>query len=337
MTLYDLIVIGAGAAGIFAARLALAAGQRVLVVEKRNAPLAKVRVSGGGRCNVTHACFDPREFASNYPRGHKELIGPLHRFGAEQTINWFALQGVTLKTEKDGRMFPTTDNSQTIIDSLLSGIEEIAYCTNITTLEKTERGFRVNDFETKRLLIATGSSPQGYAWAKQFGHTITPLIPSLFTFNVPKSPLLSYSGIAINPVQVKVGSYEQIGPILITHFGFSGPAIIKLSAWAAAELHASNYHAELVIDYLNAPLSKRLRKIEPLPTHFQIEGKTTNKEEFVTCGGVCLKEIDFRTMESKLCKGLHFAGEILDIDGITGGFNFQNAWTTGYICANASI
>lgn len=328
---YDLIVLGAGAAGIFAARHAILKGQRVLIIEKRNTPLSKVRVSGGGRCNVTHACFNPKEFARNYPRGEKELIGPLTRFGAAQTIEWFASQGVQLKTEADGRMFPVTDSSQTIIDCLMQGIDEIAYQTTVTTLRKTDEGFQVNDFTSKRLLIATGSSPQGYAWAQQFGHTIIKPIPSLFTFNVPTSPLLAYSGIAINPICVKVGPYTQTGPILLTHFGFSGPAIIKLSAWAAPYLHERNYQAELEVDWLETPLPRRLRQQQPLPTHFKIEGKTTNKEEFVTCGGVHLKEIDFRTMESKLCPGLHFAGEILNIDGITGGFNFQNAWTTGFL------
>ena len=329
---YDLIIIGAGAAGIFAAHAAK--GQRVLILEKRKSPLAKVRVSGGGRCNVTHACFDPKLFAQNYPRGSKELLGPLHRFGAEETINWFANRGVELKTEKDGRMFPVTDSSQTIIDTLLKDLPDIRYCTTIDLITKTDDGFQVNDFQTRRLLIATGSSPQGYKWAEQFGHTIVKPIPSLFTFNVPSSPLLDYSGVVVNPVHMKVGPFEQEGPLLLTHFGFSGPAIIKLSAWAAAYLHDKNYRAELQIDWLDTPLSRRLKKIAPLETHFQIEGKTTNKEEFVTCGGVKLKEINFKTMESKLTPGLHFAGEILNIDGITGGFNFQNAWTTGFLAGS---
>lgn len=387
----DLIVVGGGAAGIFAANTAkrLHPHAKITLLEKSAVLLAKVRVSGGGRCNVTHACFDPYHLVKHYPRGEKELLGPFHRFQPKDTQEWFESRGVLLKTESDGRMFPRTNSSSTIIDCLLKEATQLGVTIHlkqpISTIEKTAEGFTVGPFSCKRILLATGSHPQGHQWAKNLGHTLTPTVPSLFTFNVPTSPLKELSGVAVAPVQVSLPecslSYE--GPLLITHFGFSGPAILKLSAWGARFLAEKNYRTELRINWLphqdpltcllnlkkHSPqknlltenpfqLPKNLWRalVGPLSTHnlagqslhnlhtlsqklqadsYIIDGKTTHKEEFVTCGGVNLKEVDFKTLQSKVCPGLFFAGEILDIDGITGGFNFQNAWTTAFIAGSS--
>ncbi len=397
--IYDLIVIGGGAAGFFAALAAKGSrpDAKVAIFEKTAVLLSKVRVSGGGRCNVTHACFDPNLLSKHYPRGEKELIGPFHRFGPEQTIEWFESRGVELKTEEDGRMFPVTDNSETIIECLVAEAKqlgvEIHFRQRVETIEKEGDHFVLTgkdnaQFLTKRLLLATGSQAEGQTWAKHLGHTIQEPVPSLFTFNVPGSPLEELSGISFESVriQIKGSSLSQTGPLLITHFGFSGPAALKLSAWAAREFYEKNYNVEILINWLPSlsleEIQKRLHTLKQKapqkmlfvenPFHFpkrfwkhllgvseekklndiplkeldrlaeklhrdpyQVKGKTTNKEEFVTCGGVTLKEINFKTMESKICPGLFFAGEILDIDGITGGFNFQNAWTTGYIAGSS--
>lgn len=392
--MYDLIILGGGAAGIFSALTAKAASpsKKVLVLEKSAKLLTKVKISGGGRCNVTHACFDPKALCQNYPRGGKELLGPFHRFQPQDTIDWFYRRGVKLKTEADGRMFPTTDHSETIIQCLLGEARNLGVeILTVKKVEKIEKGaiftLHLKDrvLETKRLLLATGSSPQGYAWAKEFGHTLIEPLPSLFTFNVPSSSLKSLSGVSLDQVELSIAGYRQTGPMLITHFGFSGPAAIKLSAWAARELAEKNYRDTLRIKWVEgAPLgpllalketapqknlasecpfplpkalwrhfTEKMGKLRDIPNKtlrqlaeklqsdpYQVEGKTTNKEEFVTCGGVKLSEVDFKTMESRRCPGLHFAGEILNIDGVTGGFNFQNAWTTGYLagfgnCSNS--
>lgn len=388
---FDFVVIGGGAAGIFAAIEAKRAYSKasVILLEKSAVLLSKVRISGGGRCNVTHSCFDPMLLSKNYPRGGKELIGPFHRFQPRDTVEWFQSRGVKLKTEGDGRMFPTTDSSETIIHCLLSEAKklgvEIAMRQRIEHISKEGEVFLIqlqdNQIRTPALLLATGSSPQGYEWAKQLGHTIQEPIPSLFTFNVPTSPLLDLNGISL-VAELRIGTFSQTGPLLLTHFGFSGPAAIKLSAWAARALFAKEYRVELIVNWLpNKKLEeiynelvqlktispqknlsnenlfglpknlwKRFaedKKIKDIPNKdlralaeklhgdsYQVEGKTTNKEEFVTCGGVTLSEVNFQTMESKICPGLYFAGEILDIDGVTGGFNFQNAWTTGFIAGS---
>ncbi len=398
--MFDLIIIGGGAAGFFAALAAKKQNPsaRVAILEKTGVLLAKVRVSGGGRCNVTHACFEPPLFCKNYPRGEKELLGPFHRFQAKDTIAWFEERGVFLKTEADGRIFPTTDSSETIISCLLKEAEtlgvEIFLRERIESVEKSDEGFVLRGkegktFTAKKLLLATGSGSDGHAWATHFGHTIQPPVPSLFTFNVPNSPLQELSGISFERASVQIDQtpFSYAGPLLITHFGFSGPAVLKLSAWAARQLHAKEYNFQILIDWApDLSLSEKTETLRHLKQQgpnktlllenpfkfsknfwklqlgelaslrmndisikrldelakklhadrFQVSGKTTHKEEFVTCGGVSLKEINFKTLESKICPGLFFAGEILDIDGITGGFNFQNAWTTGFIAGSSS-
>ncbi|MBM3200936.1 MAG: NAD(P)/FAD-dependent oxidoreductase [Chlamydiae bacterium] len=376
--MYDVAVIGGGAAGFFAALRAksLRPELKVAIFEKSGALLSKVRISGGGRCNVTHHQFDPVLLSKNYPRGSKELLGLFHRFGPLDTIAWFKERGVELKTEKDGRMFPITDSSETIINALVGEAKElgveIRLKEKITTLP-----------EAKTLILASGSSPDGYEIARSYGHTIVPTVPSLFTFNIPTSPLKELSGIAIQDVKVTIDGFSmsQRGPLLITHFGFSGPAVLKLSAWAARFLHEKGYLADVHIDWLSSikayPILLNYKKEHPkkvmstdnpfqFPKNFwklfsmdkpwkdvsdkdllilaeklhndvyKMEGKTTHKEEFVTAGGVMLKEVDFRTMQSKIAPHLFFAGEILDIDGVTGGFNFQNAWSTGYTAGQSA-
>ena len=389
LSMYDLIVIGGGAAGIFAAISAKSASPeaKVAVLEKSAVLLSKVRVSGGGRCNVTHACFDPAVLIRNYPRGSKELRGPFHMFQPKDTVHWFESRGVALKTEADGRMFPITDSSETIIECLLSEAKrlgvEILLRQKIEAVVKTQEGFEVGAYRCKKLMLAMGSSLEGHKVAISLGHSVQKPVPSLFTFNVPTSPLKHLSGIAVELAEVKILGLTQKGPLLITHFGFSGPAVLKLSAWGARKLYEKNYRAEVSINWLpSTPVFEtlsQLKKSSPqkslftenpfrLPKNlwkalvsderrlndysakdlqalsqklqndtYQVDGKTTHKEEFVTCGGVTLKEVNFKTMESKICPGLYFAGEILDIDGITGGFNFQNAWTTGFIGGSSAL
>jgi len=388
---YDVIVIGGGAAGVFAAISAKQANPSasVALLEKSAVLLSKVKVSGGGRCNVTHGCFDPKALVKNYPRGAKELLGPFYQFQPRDTMEWFTSRGVALKIEGDGRVFPVSDSSQSIIDCLVEEMRkvgvEVHFRQKIGAVEKREDLFVVGQYECRRLILATGSGADGFSWAASFGHAIVPPVPSLFTFNVPTSPLKELSGIAIDPAEVRFGALSQTGPLLITHFGFSGPAALKLSAFAARELHACGYRGEVIVNWLpqmsEEEIFRKLTEIKEKAPHktlmaenpfsfpksfwravcdtekrmadislkelrklairlhrdvFLIDGKTTHKEEFVTCGGVSLKEIDFKTMESRLCPGLYFAGEILDIDGVTGGFNFQNAWTTGYLAGSHS-
>lgn len=393
-----ILIIGGGAAGIFAAVTAKAADPKasVVLLEKSAVLLAKVRVSGGGRCNVTHACFDPRKLVQHYPRGGKELIGPFHRFQPQDTIEWFESRGVVLKKEPDGRMFPTTDSSATIIECLLSEAKklgvEIRLRQRIQSISKEGASFKIDLAEDSiycdKIILATGSSSEGHRWAESLGHTIQKPVPSLFTFNVPTSPLLTLSGITLDSATLQIAGtvFTQTGPLLLTHFGFSGPAALKLSAWAARHLFESNYRIELRINWLpdlsqevilhqflqlksHSPqknlasenpfhLPKNLWKLFAGPHErmgsiphkelhllsqklhadpYQVDGKTTHKEEFVTCGGVELKEVDFKTMQSKICPGLFFTGEILDIDGVTGGFNFQAAWTTAFLAGTSCI
>ncbi len=415
MTKLQIVIVGGGAAGFFAAIAAAKANPRahVILLEASHQPLAKVRISGGGRCNVTHACFEPPELVKNYPRGSKALLGAFTRFQPKDTITWFQAHGVQLKTEADNRMFPITDTSETIVNCLMgaakaAGVElRIGTAVTLVKLEGANLSnsllshFEVilksgEKLQCDRLLLATGSNPIGYKIAQQLGHTIESPVPSLFTFNIKNQKLTELAGVSVNPVKLRliVPEYphlEQTGPLLITHWGVSGPAVLKLSAWGARMLHSSNYQATLVINWLphlkqeqvrqqlltvknNSPKrliashrdvdlphrlwqyivscvgisvedrwaelsNKSLNKLvqELTQAQYSITGKGVFKEEFVTCGGVNLKEINFKTMESKLVPGLFFAGEILDIDGITGGFNFQSAWTTAYLAGSASI
>ncbi len=341
----DLVVIGGGAAGIFAAICAKTAHPQaqVVVLEKTGVLLSKVKVSGGGRCNVTHACFEPGLLVKNYPRGEKELLGPFHRFQPRDIVEWFQSRGVRLKTEPDGRMFPVTNSSSTIIECLLTEARKLGVEIRLQQrVEKIEKGFKIylkdkEPLQCQSLILATGSSPEGFQFAQSLGHAIVPPVPSLFTFNVPTSPLKDLSGVSVPAATVTLGPYSRTGPLLITHFGFSGPAILKLSAWGAKYLHEKNYKTEFIIDWGEIEsLPKSLRnKLSTSKETYLMDGKTTHKEEFVTCGGIDLKEVHFKTMESKICPGLFFAGEILNIDGITGGFNFQNAWTTGYLAGSS--
>ncbi len=398
-------VIGGGAAGFFAAITAAESDPdaSVIVIEKGNSFLTKVKISGGGRCNVTHACFDPATLARSYPRGSRELRGAFHRWQPRDTVAWFARRGVELKTEPDGRMFPVTDSSQTIIDCFFNTARDAGVVlktgTGVTALHPLpDGGFSLvfGNGETLRadkVCVTSGSlkaSPLTRA-IESLGHTVQPLVPSLFSFNIPDQRLEGLAGLAVQNASVRTvpKSPAQTGPVLITHRGLSGPAILRLSAWEARRFSGKNYEVEISVNWLGRTTAEQLRETfshhrassgkslvksrspdgiprrlwerlietssialetqwSQLPggketalisqltdSRFQVKGKTTNKEEFVTCGGVSLREIDFRTMESKLVPNLHFAGECLDIDGITGGFNFQAAWTAGHIAGIA--
>ena len=425
-----IVIVGGGAAGFFAAISAAKTNENasVILLEASRQLLAKVRISGGGRCNVTHALFDTKGFIQNYPRGSKALLGAFSRFQAQDTVDWFASEGVQLKTEADGRMFPITDSSETIVDCLIKTAS--SYKVQIRTgspvvwvksqqleeLEETEEREKTQDssnifadddksrFEIllksgeilhcDKLLLATGSNPVGYRIAKKFGHQVEPTVPSLFTFNILDKELRSLAGVSVNPVQLRLTvpgkpQLEQTGPLLITHWGLSGPAVLKLSAWGARIFHESGYKGTVTINWLPDSNQDRVRKelqqvsqeygkraialhrgiklphrlwqylisragidketrwaelpkkalnklVQELTQgQYIISGKGVFKDEFVTCGGIKLKEVNFKTMESRLVKGLYFAGEILDIDGITGGFNFQSAWTTAYLAGLA--
>ena len=397
--------MGGGAAGFFAAIACARANPQasVTVLEKSPRFLGKVRISGGGRCNVTHADFDPREFATRYPRGEQALIGTLRRFSAKDTVDWFESRGVKLKVEEDGRMFPTSDSSQTIIDCLMSeatgcgvallanrGVESVVCGQNggfALTLAGGER------LECDRLLLATGGcrTPALASLAVSLGHSISPPVPSLFTLHIETAWLHSLAGISVTDARISVPdlTLHERGPLLVTHWGLSGPIVLRLSAWGARALAAASYRFALHVNWLPgetpdslvrlfqdrrntegarlvhnspvAPLPSRLWEqlvlasglapatrwstlsreghqllIEQLHrTRFQVIDKSLNKDEFVTCGGVKLSEVNFKTMESRICRDLYFAGELLDIDGITGGFNFQSAWTTGWIAGLA--
>ncbi|MFT4668591.1 MAG: putative Rossmann fold flavoprotein [Flavobacteriaceae bacterium] len=400
----DVIIIGGGAAGFFTAINAAENNRklRIILLERGKEVLTKVKVSGGGRCNVTHAEFEPKELSLNYPRGEKELLGPFHSFMTGDTIEWFETRGVSLKIEEDGRMFPISDSSQTIIDLFISeterlGINVIRGHSVKSILHKDDLwsiGTSEGGFLAKKIVIATGSNPKIWRLLEDLGHKIVPPVPSLFTFNIKDGRILDLPGVATQAsVKVVDGrgkvQLESEGALLITHWGMSGPAILKLSAWGARVLEPLNYHFSIKVNWLldvseeetlenllelkmsNAKqtvfkytqfdLPKRLwqslvkaagieatetwadiskKKLQNLAnqivsSHFDVKGKSTFKEEFVTAGGVDLKEVNFKTFESRLQKNLYFAGEVLNIDAITGGFNFQNAWTGGYLVALA--
>jgi predicted Rossmann fold flavoprotein len=398
---YDLIVIGGGAAGVFGAIQTCEAkqGLKVLLLEATPRLLQKVKISGGGRCNVTHHQFDPSILVEKYPRGRRQLRGPFSRFQPEDMVRWLEENGVELKTEADGRMFPVTDSSQTIIDCFVRELRrhhvEIVYSEPIKSIEITNDRFvvggKVQKYEGEKVLLATGSNRKGYELARSLGHTIVDPVPSLFTFKVRDPRIEDLSGVSSQDVGLEliVGEkkFTERGPLLITHWGFSGPALIRLSAWAARELHESGYRAELRVNWFpemnleemsrfanehkDEHAKKRIKNggFEGMPKRywetlldyldidpdrtwehiskkdfnhlleqmhaaaFQVDGKGVFKEEFVTAGGVNTREVDMKTMESRMCPGLYLAGEVLDIDGVTGGFNFQSAWTTAHVAA----
>lgn len=403
--LYNIVVVGGGASGFFAAIEAassLEGKADIAILESSNAFLSKVRISGGGRCNVTHNQFEPKIFAKNYPRGSKELLSPFQKFQALDTVNWFKDRGIKVVAEEDGRMFPSTNKSETIIECFLKEAQK--YKVDLLTRHSVESIKFLNGFfeikirnqksiQSKSILIATGSSKKGYELSKSLGHTITELAPSLFSFKIKHPLLTDLAGTSFENVELAFKAagkkFNQSGPMLITHRGLSGPAILKLSAWAARELKKDQYKTNLkinwsglesrqeveksylelkskakntqiknaspdfftknfwrgLVEYVGITEDKKWIEIskkefnkiieESYASILDVDGQNRFKDEFVECGGVKLSEVDFKTMESKLVKGLFFSGELLDIDGVTGGFNFQNAWTTGYLAGQA--
>lgn len=393
------MVVGGGASGcFFAINYQLKhPDHSVLLIEKSNKLLAKVKISGGGRCNVTHACFDPRELVKYYPRGRKELMGPFNKFQPGDTIQWFADRGVELKIEEDGRMFPTTDDSQTIIDTFLAEMDragvEIRKSCGLDSVRKQDGQFHLKTtqgmLQASNVFMATGGSKAMWQHLESIGLTIIPPVPALFTFNIKHDLIKDLQGLSVAHGQVTLlgTKYEELGPVLITHWGLSGPGILKLSSVAATWLADQtyrfkiklnwnyNYNFEDVVDRLkdlrqesskqlvlglrefNIPkrlwhrllelcrISDKMRLADLSNKHIHalansicaceldVDGKSTNKDEFVTTGGVDLKEVDFRTMECKQIPGLYFGGEMLNIDALTGGFNFQAAWTTAWLAA----
>jgi predicted Rossmann fold flavoprotein len=397
---YDIIVVGGGAAGFFTAINIAEKNKKykIAILERGKEVLSKVRVSGGGRCNVTHACFIPNDLVKFYPRGERELKGPFNQFCSGDTIEWFSKHGVELKIEDDGRMFPTTDSSQTIIDCFIKATEKLKI--DILTLQSVQSIFKkedswkidtnVDSFQCQKIILTTGSNPKIWEMLAHLGHTIIPPVPSLFTFNIKDSRIKDLMGVsALATVKVKESNLKASGPLLITHWGMSGPGILRLSAWGARELFDKNYHFTLQVNWLNeTTFEECLDKLKELKEvnnkkliskfcpfdfpkrlwesltfastisnelkwadvskkqlivlaeqltngQFEVNGKSTFKEEFVTAGGIDLKEINFKTMESKILPNLYLAGEIINIDAITGGFNFQNAWTTGFIISES--
>lgn len=393
-------VIGGGAAGIFCAinMARMVPELRVTVYEKSNQLLGKVKISGGGRCNVTHACFEPKELIKYYPRGGKEMLGPFHYFQPGDIFDWFEQRAIPLKTEDDNRVFPTTDNSQTIIDCFMEECRrhhvDVRTQSGVQQLVKTSGGWTLHFsdnhvVETDAVVWTTGSSTQSWQLLEQLGHTIIPPVPSLFTFNIRDERLQDLMGISATHCTVRIEGtrFSADGPVLITHWGLSGPGILKLSAWAARELHASQYDFIVRVNWDNrfsgesfVEMLKEIRQeqsktmvrtfsaaripsrlwlslLQAIPglldlkwgevsnkhieqiaeavqkSYFRVQGKSTFKDEFVTAGGVDLKEVDFKGMQSKLHPGLYFAGEVLNIDAVTGGFNFQAAWTTAMLAA----
>ncbi|ELV7526009.1 NAD(P)/FAD-dependent oxidoreductase [Flavobacterium psychrophilum] len=409
---YDIIIVGGGAAGFFAAINIVenSPKTKVCILERGQEVLTKVRISGGGRCNVTHACFVPNDLVKFYPRGEKELRGPFHQFCSGDTIDWFEKHGVELKIEDDGRMFPTSNSSQTIIDCFLTATKKLGIDVltgqSVQSVFKSDAFWKVETnhetFACKKIIMTTGSNPKIWDMLQDLGHSVVEPVPSLFTFNIKDTRIKDLMGLsALASVKVKNSTrgkaeqsgakLEASGPLLITHWGMSGPGILRLSAWGARELANKKYQFAIVVNWLNDKTveevatilralklehsKKTVSKKSPFDipnrlwesivlasqidveakwadltknqlanlTHqltnaeFQVNGKSTFKEEFVTAGGIDLKEINFKTMESKILPNLYFAGEIVNIDAITGGFNFQNAWTSGFIVANSVL
>ncbi len=397
---FNIIIVGGGAAGFFTAINIVEKNPKlkVAILERGSEVLSKVRISGGGRCNVTHACFEPNELVKFYPRGEKELRGPFHQFCSGDMIEWFSNHGVELKIEDDGRMFPVSNSSQTVIDCFIQATQKLGISVltgqSVQSIFKKETFWKIEtqneQYVCEKLILATGSNPKIWEMLQTYGHAIVSPVPSLFTFNIKDARITGLPGVAANvTVKVKDTKLTATGPLLITHWGMSGPAILKLSAWGALILHDKNYQFTIFVNWLNDVATEDAEKIlkelkqghakkavskkSPfdLPNRlweslvlsssigsetkwadiskiqlqnlahqltnssFQVNGKSTFKEEFVTAGGIDLKEINFKTMESKVQENLYFAGEIVNIDAITGGFNFQNAWTSGFIVANA--
>ena len=400
-----ILVIGGGAAGFFGAIACAEADPtaRVVILERGPEVLGKVRISGGGRCNVTHACFEPKELVRFYPRGEKALLGPFHRFCSGDTVEWYESRGVPLKIEADGRMFPVSDRSQSIIDCLENAARqagvEVRTRQKVVQMhppEETGQDWKVmtaggDAFFAKAILVAAGSSAAVWDLLRHLGHTVVPPVPSLFTFNIADPRIDGLAGLVAPNARVQIAGtkWSADGPVLVTHWGLSGPGILKLSAWAARELHERSYRFEIEVNWWGntetedirqqflrsrqeqarklvrnanpSPLPQRLwerltiaagigdqqrwadlgnRQLQELAEQngrclFSVGGKSTFKEEFVTAGGVALDEVDFKTFESKIHRGLFLAGEVLDIDAVTGGFNFQAAWTGGWIAGKA--
>lgn len=399
-----IVIVGGGAAGFFAAITCAEAAPAadVTILEKTARPLSKVKISGGGRCNVTHACFEPNALAAHYPRGERELRGPFRAFSARDTIEWFRRRGVEMYTLPDGCLFPVSDSSQTIIDCFLKAARDagvkLRVNAGVETVSRKDGGFVLTlaggeTIACDKLMLATGGCrvPAMAQLAVSLGHTLEAPVPSLFTFHVDATWVHELAGIVIEPVEASVPgtSLRERDILLFTHWGVSGPVILRLSAWGARELAQRGYRFPLVLNWLPgmntdqlaeqlearramfpaklvvntpiAPLTARLWEKLVLAsgvggetrwadltrsarhglmqqlhrTELPVTGKTLNKDEFVTCGGVALHEVNFKTMESKLCHGLYFGGELLDLDGITGGFNFQAAWTTGWLAGKA--
>ena len=395
---YDIIIVGGGAAGFFTAINIVERNPKlkVAILERGKSVLEKVRISGGGRCNVTHACFVPNELVKFYPRGEKELKGPFHQFCSGDTIEWFEKHGVELKIEEDGRMFPVSNSSQTIIDCFVKATQKLKIDVltghSVQELYQGENYWKISTnhevFSCQKVVMATGSNPKMWELLQNLGHSIIEPVPSLFTFNIKDPRIKDLMGLStVASVKVKKSKLQASGPLLITHWGMSGPGILRLSAWGARELADKKYQFAIQVNWLNETdfeeaidllktikeenskklvskyvhfeLPKRLwenlvkasgiteetkwadvnkKQLNTLAeqltnAEFQVNGKSTFKEEFVTAGGIDLKEVNFKTMESKVLPNLFFAGEILNIDAITGGFNFQNAWTGGFIVA----
>jgi len=396
----DVIIIGGGAAGFFSAINVAIFNPKlnILILERGKEGLQKVKISGGGRCNVTHGQFIPSELTINYPRGEKELLGPFHQFMTGDTMKWFEDRGIELKIEQDGRVFPVSNNSQTIIDCFLSEVKrlniKVLYNHSVKSISLKNNEWLINtdkqDFNSFKLLVATGSNPKIWNLMDQLNHTIVKPVPSLFSFDIKDNRIKSIPGVVVEDVDIKVVNSKLFsdGPLLITHKGMSAPSILKLSAFGALEFESLNYQFEISINFvkisyldciselklvknnmskkmvINTPyfgIPKRLWKeivvysqidntttwaelnknqLNTLTTQltssiFKVNGKSTFKEEFVTAGGIDLKEINFKTFESKIHNNLFFAGEVLNIDAITGGYNFQNAWTGAYIASKS--
>jgi predicted Rossmann fold flavoprotein len=394
----NIVIIGGGAAGFFAAAASAEKNPEnyIIILEKGNTVLGKVKISGGGRCNVTNSCIEPGELIKFYPRGGKELLSPFHKFNPKDTVEWFERHGVKLKTEPDGRIFPASNDSQTIVDCLVEAVQrkgiKVLTQTGVTRIHIAPQENWIvtssdKEFQADAIIVCSGSSSSIWKIIESLGHTIESPVPSLFTFNVTDRRIDGIPGVSVRDAEIKIEGtkLKSSGPLLITHRGMSGPSILKLSAWGARELYKREYKFKLLINWLpgvnqesakeelsqikNNNLSRNIYSFSPfgfpirlwerlieytginkdlkwnnlsgadinklafqlIQSSFTVNGKSTFKEEFVTCGGVSLNEIDFKIMGSKLHKGLFFAGEVIDIDAITGGFNFQAAWTTGRI------